>query len=284
MPNLPVLLQALKHTTTCRVPTVKFSRQLCTPRMDRPGGVIAIPRSDATPNLDLVPVQVNNVDLGISLFLLDGRLVELVRFAPKFGSWLYLGHGNENNKADIERDGKLTMVTEVDPLFIALAVLCQSGRGMFEPAEVLLEPCKNVTQKMSEEQLKLLCEHKTVDDETFFRFDEKRSQRWVDAKISAVAQKVPRKDAVEIVAQYLPDEWAERILATVSEEVKNDTDNTVTDAQQLALDAMQSDVKAEDEAVARNEAEPPRKKKKPAPKKKEVARAARPVTSFFKRK
>ncbi len=187
---------------------------------------------------------------------------------------------SDNEPPQLEPDGTLTMVTRVDPLFMALCVLSGQKSGMFEPADSLLEQLRGIT--IQPDQLALLCETKEAGSEMYYRFDRARTEKWLDSKVRRLKSRMSLAESAAIVAQYLPQEWAESLVERhcVMEESK---DAGITDAQQLALAAMQDDARAENEAVVRAESEPPKKKKKVV-KKPPPVRTSRPVTSFFKKK
>lgn len=240
------------------------------------GGVLCVPRGTLDDGLELKPLELTPPPVA-TLFLLHGHVVELMRFTPSHGSWMYI---SDNEAPRIEPDGTLTMVTRVDSLFVALCVLSGQKSGMFEPADALLEPLRGIT--VQPDQLALLCETKKAGSDTYYRFDRARAEKWLDSKVHRLKSRMPLADAASIVAQYLPQDWANSLTERypVAEENK---DVKITDAQQLALTAMQNDARAEDEAMAIAESEPPKKKKK-VTKKPPPVRVSRPVTSFFKKK
>lgn len=263
------------------------------------GGVIALPISSSTApdsdsSIELKPLEGYESYGGVRLYVYDGAIVELMRYEQAHGSWMYITTNPDTTEVDIEPNGYLTMVTTVDPLFVALGIMVGRSQrsGMFEPKENLLDN-KNGTVLFCDADLLLLCDTKSAGDESFYRFSPEKARRWLDAKVLNIAE-LAELEAASIIAQYLPDSWAEELLdkyvAATKAEQKADiniTDSNISDAQKMALAAMQSDVQAENEAATAAEAaadsEPPKKKKKVS-NKKPVTRSRNPITSFFKKK
>lgn len=262
------------------------------------GGVIALPTSTTSRegggNIELKPLDTSHVEGYEScacMYVYEGAIVEVMRYQAKHGSWMYITHTDNKVNVNTEPNGTLTMVTKVDPLFVALAFINSRQSGMFEPKENLLDPNNNphANAVFRDADISLLCEAKSAGDEQFYRFSPEKARRWLDAKVlnTSNASDLLKHEAAAVIAQYLPASWAEELAGkyaapqTKEEKAHIAVDN-ITDAQKMALEAMQSDVKKENDAVAAD-SEPPKKKKKVSTKK-PVTRSNNPITSFFKKK
>lgn len=269
------------------------------------GGVVVLPRDVRATGGRLTALDLSTAGYTPSALLFELRsdagstVVELMRFAPARGSWIY-ATADGTGSPHIERDGVMTMMTRVDALFIALGVLGARKGKMFEPADALLhlDGVGSLTHLIDPEELTLICEEKEAAGETFYRLDELRATRWLVCKICALADaaNLPHHDAADAIVQYLSPPWAERLTARFPAPVSStaNTDPTepasdLNDSQQKALDAILGDARAENEAFERGELETPAKKKQKVVKKaKSTAAPARRVTrsvaSYFTKK
>lgn len=270
------------------------------------GGVIALPVCSTSSHevgakISLMPLDTSHMegyDSCASLYVYDGTIVELMRYQAKYGSWMYIT--NSGQEVNIEPNGSFTMVTPVDPLFVALGFMVGNTRqsGMFEPQENLLDTNNNpqVNAALGRADVSLICDTKSAGDEQFFRFSPDKARRWLDAKVFHISNtsSIPKHESAAVVAQYLPTSWGQVLTEKYPPPQKKEDKATIdisqediSDAQKMALEAMQSDVKKENDAIAAAEAEadsePPKKKKKVSSKK-VVARSSNPITSFFKKK
>lgn len=267
------------------------------------GGVIALPTSTASlhggddGSIELKPLdtsQIEGCESSARMYAYDGAIVEVMRYQAAHASWMYITHTGTDTAVNIEPNGTLTMVTKIDPLFVALAFMACSVRqsGMFEPKENLLDTQDAVFRTAD---LALICDTKSAGDEVFYRFSREKALRWLDAKVFNIAKlyrELPEHEAAAVVAQYLPASWADQLTAKYAAPQQEEDKSrdialeNISDAQKMALEAMQSDAKKESDAVAAGEAaadsEPPKKKKKVS-NKKPVTRSRNPITSFFKK-
>ncbi len=193
------------------------------------GGVVLLP-SGVIVNSSLEKTKLTPLDLSsegynpsASLFLLENAetlsIVEIMHFAPPFGSWMYVSKDKAEDP-EIEEKGTLSFVTAVDPLFCALGLLEYrrnvSGTNMFQPLDALLhfEQSHNFRKMCTPAQVALICEVKHVGDESFYRLDDEKVFIWLECKIDNLekgSSKWSRQNAVDTISQYLSEPWDKKI-------------------------------------------------------------------------
>lgn len=157
-------------------------------------------------------------------------VVEVVRFSTPHSSWLL--RPRDRSKPDVlEQCGDAVFVSAVDPLFAALPMLasrrdpgggCKSSQqaAMFQPVDSLLIDENNVccTGICDLQQLRNLCDVKTVQDECFIRLNDEKVLRWLQAKLTSCTsfRGITEKDALSAVCGYLSEDWSERFRESVA--------------------------------------------------------------------
>lgn len=251
---------------------------------DTRGGVLVLPSNVSSGQL--VPIDLPGYVPSAKLYELSGTgIVEVMRYAPPRGSWMYVDEENVH----VERDGKITMVTTVDSLFVAVGLMFGQKNAMFEPADTILPR----VLKVCAAQLSLVCETKTAGDETFYRFSEERAIQWLVAKMRKLvdATGIPEHEAAAVVARYLPEMFAEKLEARFEAPKITKGVAELDDAQKTALDAILNDAKAERERDegAEDDAGRVKKKQKVVKKPKSSSKVptrsySRSVKSYFSKK
>lgn len=168
-------------------------------------------------------------------------IVQLLRFSSKYGSWL-IASSDESIPPDLVKNGDVTFVTIVDPLFIVLTAIPtdvssnpELARGssvhhsaVFQPIDAITDLSgTDLSMLLSPSTLRAVCDSKTVDDVEYFRLSSDRALDWLLCKHSALAQisYVGHSHAIELLAQYLTPEWEQKLRSklTASESTKPGT-------------------------------------------------------------
>lgn len=192
-------------------------------------------------------------------------VVEMVQFAPRYGSWLLVPAEGQGDP-DVVEQGALTFVTMVDPLFCALGMLEAGrevdGRQVFQPLDSLLITADGTDfrRMCPADQIALLCDVKEVDVEKFYKFSDEKALAWILRKLTVLmsAAEVKEKDGVELIAQYLSAKWAKRLRATVldaSPTREGQKDSEHMTAKDVAMSVMMASAKENNEADRRHEKE-----------------------------
>ncbi|CAN7997596.1 unnamed protein product, partial [Ixodes hexagonus] len=125
-----------------------------------------------------------------SLFLRSdaGQYFEITKFKEKFRSW-FLGD-------TVESDGSLYIVTPMDPLFFALALMQKSDK--YRPLEDFAEDNKFPTLlnvlKCCEEHVRHIADVKDLGDDKVYRHNEAKALVWLEKKVAAVAGVLKARD------------------------------------------------------------------------------------------
>lgn len=153
-------------------------------------------------------------------------IVELHSFAPPYGSFMMVP-SDAAVAPHLCRNGNITFVTRVDPLFSALPLLYTrradggEGKGVFQPLSALLETedAVNLSAILSHTELALLCDVKSVHEDKFYRLSDVKTLAWLKQKHDAVLRHphVGREHALNLVASYLSTEWADRLRVAVTD-------------------------------------------------------------------
>eukprot|EP00189_Rhodosorus_marinus_P004935 CAMPEP_0113961476 /NCGR_PEP_ID=MMETSP0011_2-20120614/5328_1 /TAXON_ID=101924 /ORGANISM="Rhodosorus marinus" /LENGTH=224 /DNA_ID=CAMNT_0000973117 /DNA_START=22 /DNA_END=696 /DNA_ORIENTATION=+ /assembly_acc=CAM_ASM_000156 len=141
-------------------------------------------------------------------------IFDLLKFQPKYGAWLMLA-----DDGFIE-GGELLIVSEVDPLFVALRLLEESDRGVFQPKPVLLSSSAlNLTNFCSADELKCITQWRQIGDEVVHRLDDNKVIRWLRLKLkNTEATGLGRDDALDVISRYTSTEWIRKLRDEFSEE------------------------------------------------------------------
>lgn len=197
-------------------------------------------------------------------------ILEINKFNPSHGTYFIVPSENSIPPTSIS-NGSLTFLTKVDPLFAAIPFLVSNPRpDVFQPcADLLLD--SNVRSLIEPEQLALICDVKLAMGEQFYRLSESKLFKWLDCKIQNVLDSkcfIKKKEAVDLVACYVPDDFAKRLRDQFTEEEgdkrikskeekqneeeeeENGTEaveQTEGDAADLAMSVMQAEARANKE-------------------------------------
>eukprot|EP00177_Eucheuma_denticulatum_P000502 GFKZ01000888.1.p2 GENE.GFKZ01000888.1~~GFKZ01000888.1.p2 ORF type:complete len:312 (-),score=37.11 GFKZ01000888.1:1644-2579(-) len=223
------------------------------------------PSSPESPSLSISPIHVpESVDSTsiVPLYILrqNGKptlLVEIVRFTSSFGSWLFVPQA-EIHAPDVSRNGNITIVTAVDPLFAALLFMdtrrTVCNTDVFQPLNALCTTKDGVdfSQLSHHQQFKLICDVKQAQGESYYKLNDEKVIAWLTAKHDVLRNhpNVNEKDSVDILCQYLAPKWATRLRKSLLSDVDDTntkTHNTTKEAKQMATATTQEDAKASSE-------------------------------------
>lgn len=262
------------------------------------------PSSSESPSLSISPIQLpESVDSTsiVPLYILRQNskptlLVEIVRFTSSFGSWVFVPQ-TEIHAPDVSRNGNITIVTAVDPLFAAL-VFMDSRRtvcdtDVFQPLDALCTTKDGVdlSQLSDHHQFKLICDVKHAQGDSYYKLNDDKVIDWLTAKHKVLHNhpNVSEKGAVDLLSQYLAPKWATRLRKSLLADVDNiDTKahKAANDAKQMAIAIMLEEAKASNQARCLEEekrfggaALSSTKKKTPKPAKKKIEKA--PEAKFW---
>eukprot|EP00189_Rhodosorus_marinus_P008891 CAMPEP_0184750240 /NCGR_PEP_ID=MMETSP0315-20130426/34861_1 /TAXON_ID=101924 /ORGANISM="Rhodosorus marinus, Strain UTEX LB 2760" /LENGTH=220 /DNA_ID=CAMNT_0027228199 /DNA_START=6 /DNA_END=668 /DNA_ORIENTATION=- len=146
-------------------------------------------------------------------------IFDLLKFQPKYGAWLMLP-----DDGFIE-GGEFLIVSEVDPLFVALSLLEESDRRVFQPKSVLLSSkALNLTSFCSADELKCITQWKQIGDEVVHRLDDDKVMRWLKLKLkNTKATGLGRDDALDVISRYTSAEWIQKLREDFSEKTGIDS-------------------------------------------------------------
>lgn len=203
-------------------------------------------------------------------------IAELIRFSTQYGSWFFVPNDPEN-APHVCSNGNITMVTVVDPLFCALALLearrAVGNADVFQPLDSLcITPDgTDIRHFCDTSRFELLCDVKEAAGQSFYRLSDDKTIDWLAAKHAALSKhpNVNFMDALDVLAQYITEKWNKRlrkqILGARPEETK--TEKASEPAVNLALESIMQDAK---EASGHTHIEPQEKRKGPARKAKQA--------------
>ncbi len=127
--------------------------------------------------------------------LVAGHLCELQFVEPPTDDELKDGLSSWFVNNSVVSDGRLTMATRVDPLFLALPHLMRNGTRYSPLAQVLAHPEAVHTRMLTQvdgisEQLRHICDvnDKHGPDMVFYRWSEAKTMSWLRRKVQAVMQ------------------------------------------------------------------------------------------------
>eukprot|EP01001_Neometanema_parovale_P008004 NODE_4287_length_1086_cov_60.197300_g4088_i0.p1 GENE.NODE_4287_length_1086_cov_60.197300_g4088_i0~~NODE_4287_length_1086_cov_60.197300_g4088_i0.p1 ORF type:complete len:302 (-),score=59.91 NODE_4287_length_1086_cov_60.197300_g4088_i0:125-1030(-) len=113
--------------------------------------------------------------------LLNGSLFEFQQHAKDYCSWFI----NDS----VEQGGNLYAVTPVDPLFFMLPVVAEKAADKFRSKSDILDGHEALRLlSLSDEVWSLICDVRTVDDDSYFKLNEKRALAWLRAKTRALGK------------------------------------------------------------------------------------------------
>lgn len=244
-------------------------------------GLIVVPAvQSASEPLSLTPLALEPA-LPTPLYLLraDGRptaIVEILRFTQPYGSWL-LSPTDVASVPSLVRDGNLTLVTRVDPLFAFLPLLT-SARSSGDPAhfQPLSAVCTaahapDLSELVDASAVEALCDVKHAVGDVFFRLNDTRVRAWLEAKLAVLTTRddVTDRNALDLLAHYLPAEWAAQ-LETKSPADTVDGAEAKPTAEDVAAAALAMQIMSEEARatnIANETPEPSRNAKKKVTKK-----------------
>ncbi|KAJ8907934.1 hypothetical protein NDN08_008037 [Rhodosorus marinus] len=205
-------------------------------------------------------------------------IFDLLNFQPKYGAWLMLP-----DDGFIE-GGEFLIVSEVDPLFVALRLLEESDRSVFQPKPVLLSSIAlNLTSFCSADDLKCITQWAQIGDEVVHRLDHDKVMRWLKLKLkNTEATGLGRDDALDVISRYTSTEWIQKLREDFSE--KSTEPGRIDSASFLNYNnSSRVGESVQDVTAKENEKEQPKKRVKNRLASVDKS-GMKPLSQFFKKK
>ncbi|KAL8592451.1 hypothetical protein ACOMHN_021393 [Nucella lapillus] len=131
-----------------------------------------------------------------SMYLLCGggqrkTVCEVVRFSPQFGSWLIA--------ETVQRDGSMLITTPVDPVFLILPYLINTGQsGKFMTLDQMVHDadfpdCCHLLDCQGLDDLDHVADRRGADDIQAFRYNSDKTLAWLTLKTESVAEAVRKR-------------------------------------------------------------------------------------------
>lgn len=210
--------------------------------------------------IQISPIQLPNPQIQqqiVPLFIMfEGGVpkipVEITRFSHPFGSWLLVPE-DTNLVPHISRNGNMTFVTKVDPLFPVLNVMDFSrdsvAKGVFQPLEAMCQTPDgtNLASLCEPNQIAHICDVKEVADDKYYRLSDEKVTKWLGKKHENLTQHedVNSQNAFEILSQYITEKWVQLLQKSLGSGIERDgSDTTVPQTgADLAMAIMMEDAK-----------------------------------------
>ncbi|CAH8501628.1 unnamed protein product [Dicrocoelium dendriticum] len=129
-----------------------------------------------------------------------GKLYELQRVHELHRSWLLGSH--------VKSDGSLYLCTPCDPLFFLL--FAASGNQQFTTLTALFSEDTNLATILSarpdvEDRLSLICDVKTLGDQTLYRYSKDKALNWLSTRVSHQVRSVASSITPSMTDAAAPD-------------------------------------------------------------------------------
>lgn len=185
-------------------------------------------------------------------------VVQLTQFNQPYGSWIIAPH-HETQPPHLCHNGNVTIVTRVDPLFVALPVLDShrliAGKDAYQPLSTLAFTQNGVdlSSLFDPLQMILICDVKHAMDDQFYHLSDEKVLSWLVQKHTTLLKHkhVGPTHAFDLVAQYLTPEWEARLRDHVDKnadpkptDLEGNESVEKTEAVEMAMSLMLEDARA----------------------------------------